>query len=177
MRTDMNVMRLCSTPGCGRKIESTAQLCDECRANRPSRSADGIKENRPVGAAPSSYRDGVKLSGAERAAEDAVLKEYGSWRWKKLRPLALQKFPFCDALNCCKPSRIVDHIIPARLVIAAAQAERLFPFNPMEAFYIMENLHGLCDEHHNQKHREDKGKDWTVEIEKLLQRFRKKATG
>jgi 5-methylcytosine-specific restriction endonuclease McrA len=158
-------------------VPDGVQLCDECRAARPAHTSDGIRENRPVGAAVSSYRDGVKLSGAERALEDEILKEYTKARWRKgLRPPALARHPFCNWANCAEVSVHVDHVIPARLVVAACRAELLFPFDPMGGFYIEQNLQGLCHAHHNEKTKADVGKDWSVEIDRLLQRFRKKAT-
>ena len=178
MVKQLEIKRICSTPGCMGLAAVGEQLCPECQANRPpAPTPDGIRAHRPVGAAVSSFRDGVKLSGHERALEDEILKEYTSKRWRKgLRPLALTRQPFCNSPEgCAEVSVVVDHRIPARLVVAACRAERIFPFDAMAGFYIEANLQCLCHAHHNEKTRADKGKDWTPAIDQLLRRFRKKA--
>jgi 5-methylcytosine-specific restriction endonuclease McrA len=175
-------MRLCSTPGCGRAVQAGVQLCDECRtertAARASAPSDGIKVHRPPAAAPSSFKDGIRMSGAERAQEDAIQREYTLPRWRKgLRPLALQRNPFCA--DCPAAASEVHHKIPVRVLIAACLAEKLFPFESLPGFYILENLIGLCKRCHTartRKEKEEAGKDWTAEIDKLLARFRKKPT-
>jgi hypothetical protein len=174
-------MRLCS--GCQSKVPDGVQLCDACRgeraAARASAPSDGIKTHVPVGVAPSSFKDGIRMSGSERAEEDAVQAAYQSQRWRKgLRPLALQKTPFCeDPSGCAEVATEVHHRIPARVLIAACRAEKLFPFESLPGFFILENLECLCKRHHSARTREEKeeaGRDWSQEIDALLARFRKK---
>jgi 5-methylcytosine-specific restriction endonuclease McrA len=62
-------------------------------------------------------------------------------------------------------------------MIAVCRAEKLFPFDPMGGFYILENLRGLCHSCHNSKTKVEDARDWTVEIDVLLSKFRKKEKG
>jgi 5-methylcytosine-specific restriction endonuclease McrA len=147
-------MRICSGPGCLRAVPEDVRFCDEC--------APEHKQDRP--------------SGARRAADDVVQAEYQKARWRKgIRPRVMQRYPFCCE---CKryPSAVADHHIPARLLIAICRAERIFPFDPMGGFYILENIVGLCHSCHNSKTKSEDARDWTAELDALLTKFRKKKT-
>jgi len=146
-------MRICSGAGCLRAVHDYVRFCAECALEH--------KQDRP--------------SGAQRAANDVIQAEYQKARWRKgIRPRVLQRYPFCHE---CKrhPSAVADHNIPARLVIAVCRAEKLFPFDPMGGFYILENCVGLCHSCHNSKTKIEDSQDWTAQLDALLVKFRKKA--
>jgi 5-methylcytosine-specific restriction endonuclease McrA len=69
---------------------------------------------------------------------------------------------------------VADHEIPARLVVAVCRAERLFPYDPMGGFYILENIRGRCHGCHNAKTKVEDGQDWSAALDALLMPFRKK---
>jgi hypothetical protein len=162
-------MRLCSSPGCGRKVPDSARFCNECQ---PSGSGGGIREHHPAGRAAPSTRGGVRLSGSERALEDLIQREYMGRPWREVtRPRALRRTPACDDCKVAL-SQIVDHRIPARLVHAECIRRRLFPLQRIRGFHLLDNLTGLCHSCHNEKTAREAAQDWTDALESLLSRFR-----
>jgi 5-methylcytosine-specific restriction endonuclease McrA len=164
-------MRICSGAGCTRTVPDTVTFCHECTP-KPVPS-DGIRENVPAGKAAPSSRDGRKLTGQERGYTDEIAAAYSAdptWR-KVTRPQTLQRFPFC-AICKREVSRVADHIIPARIVVAACRAERMFPMEKLPGFNIRENTQGLCHGCHNEKTASEAGKDYAAELETLLAKFR-----
>jgi 5-methylcytosine-specific restriction endonuclease McrA len=67
-------------------------------------------------------------------------------------------------------SEIVDHIVPAYVAIAQAQASGRYPYDKYAGYYLLSNLQGLCRPCHGAKTLEDKTHvgPWpnVVEIEK-----------
>lgn len=162
-------MRLCSEPGCGRKIPDMMKFCDECR---PGKGGEGGRNHRPAGQATSSYRDGVKLTGAERALEDLFQKEYMSRGWREVtRPRALRLTPICADCKA-KLSEIVDHKIPARIVHLECIRRKLFPLQRVKGFHLLDNLVGLCHGCHNKKTAQEAGQDYSTALEAFLSRFK-----
>src|ERR1700733_14621957 len=96
-------MRICSGPGCTGTVPDDVTFCDECKPNagsikthRALGNGDGIRENVPAGKAGPSYRNGLRLSGNERAKDDPIQREYMCAPWTTYtRRTALQKNPFC----------------------------------------------------------------------------------
>jgi 5-methylcytosine-specific restriction endonuclease McrA len=163
-------MRICSGAGCTRAVQDSVTFCDECKPVKAD--SDGIRENVPAGKAGPSYRNGVKLSGDQRAIADEFQHGYTDPTWRKVtRPWALQRFPFC-AVCSGAVSAVVDHIIPVRIVVAACRAERMFPLEKLPGFNIRENLQGLCHSCHNEKTASEAGKDYAAELETLLAKYR-----
>jgi len=173
-------MRICSGPGCSGAVPDDVTFCDECKpggggikTHHALGDDDGIRENTPADRAGPSYRNGRKLTGQERGYTDEIAAAYSADpRWRKVtRPQTLQRFPFC-AICKREVSKVADHIIPARIVVAACRAERMFPMEKLPGFNIRENLQGLCHSCHNQKTASEEGKDWTAPLEELLAKFR-----
>jgi len=130
-------MRLCSGPGCGRAVPEDIRFCDECKEERgvPVRS-DGIRNH----------------STAYDAELDALRK---GTRWQSVRRRVLQRDPFCKR---CERSvaEICDHIVPAGVAIAQAQASGRFPHDKWAGYFLRSNLQGLCRPCHYTKTIEDK---------------------
>jgi 5-methylcytosine-specific restriction endonuclease McrA len=146
-------MRICSGAGCLRVIPEDRRYCDECVS-------EGAR-NKP--------------SGAQRlAGGDEIMRQYKSPRWLKgTRPRALQRYPLC--VDCrARPSQVVDHNIPARIIVAACQREGLFPFDSWAGFYITANLVGRCHSCHNKKTRVEDAQDWSEELDRVLAPYRRK---
>ena len=98
--------------------------------------------------------------------------QYMTARWKTFRRLVLQHYPFCG--ECRRnPSKVADHIVPARAVVAAFLQHRLFPFDRWAGFYILANTWGLCHTCHNSKTHTEMQRDWTGELEALIAKYRK----
>ena len=131
-------MRICSSPGCGRAIRDGERYCNECKP-KPSES-DGIRSHERAGG----------------GVYDAELHKLASGpRWQKVRLLAVKRDPFCKRCDQA-PTAIVDHIIPAAIAIAQAQASKRWPFDKYAGYYLMCNLQGLCRPCHGKKTVEDK---------------------
>ena len=143
-------MRICSGPGCLAKVPDDVRLCAECRGDRH------------VHKPPTSM---------ER--NDPYQLQYISGRWKRLRHTVIQAYPVCAE---CKrePSRVADHNIPAKTIVAICRAEGLFPFDPWGGFYIRANLRGYCHGCHNVKTKTEDGRDWTEELDKILAPYRQR---
>lgn len=129
-------MRLCS--GCRTKVEDHVRFCASCAAERGKTSAsDGITQH--------------TVTDRER-----YRFLYVSERWKRnVQPRALKQSPMC-ARCYVAISELVDHIVPAGIVIAQAQASGLYPLNKWAGFYFLSNLQGLCRSCHFTKTIEDK---------------------
>lgn len=146
-------MRICSGAGCLRAVRDDVRFCDECQPEHAH------KETRH-----------------ERAQHDAVMSQYGTPRWRKVRKLALQAYPFCAECQLTA-SRVVDHKIPARIVVAAWNAERL-SLDRWGGFYIVANLVGLCHGCHNKKtYREHETHVYRTELSLLFRPYRKRSKG
>ena len=146
-------MRICSGAGCLRKVPDNTRFCDECAKDKAQN---------------------TKPTGAERAQDDAILREYTTPRCNKgLRPRALQRYPVC--VDCKRAlSQVADHEIPARLVVAECRKLGLFPMQRFPGFYIMENLRGRCHSCHNAKSKVEDGQDWTEELDRLLAPYKQR---
>lgn len=129
-------MRICSGPGCLRAIPDGERYCDECKP-MPTES-DGIRGN--------------EHAGVYNALLDRLRK---STTWQKIRLLVIKRDPFCKRCDQAV-SEIVDHIVPADIAIAQAQASRRWPLNPYMGYFLMCNLQGLCRPCHGIKTVEDK---------------------
>jgi hypothetical protein len=75
-------MRICSGSGCSGAVPDDVTFCDECKPGgggiktHHAFGDDGIRENVPAGQAGPSYRNGLKLSGNDRAKDDPIQREY-----------------------------------------------------------------------------------------------------
>lgn len=150
-------MRICSGAGCMAKVPDDVRFCGECASEQPT--------------TPYSAK-GLKLSGNQRANTDPLQREYQSQRWRKgIRPRVLQRYPFC--VDCSRePSTVVDHVIPAHLVVAICKAEKLM-IDPVGGFYMIENLRGRCHSCHNAKTKIEGTLDWSHALNTLLAPWRK----
>lgn len=129
-------MRLCS--GCQTKVEDRVRFCVPCQAERTPAVSTG--------------------NGREHTTTDreryAFL--YKSERWKRnVQPKALKQCPMCARCDV-SVSELVDHIVPAGVAIAQAQASGLYPYDKYAGFYFITNLQGLCRSCHHAKTLEDK---------------------
>lgn len=131
-------MRLCS--GCQAKVPDTVRFCDECQLERDAPKPDGIREH--VGASDVSY-------------DERLDKLRKSGRYERVRDIAIKRCPFCARCGA-RLSEIVDHIVPAWVVIVQARESGLYPFDPWAGFYLLSNLQGLCRPCHGEKTAEDK---------------------
>jgi 5-methylcytosine-specific restriction endonuclease McrA len=129
-------MRLCSGAGCGRAIPEDQRFCDQCKSERGQATPDATKTH-------TTGYDAV-LDGLRKAA-----------RWHKVRDKAIQKCPMCARCSVAA-SEIVDHIVPAVVAIAQAQASGRYPYDKYAGYYIQSNLQGLCRSCHWTKTNEDK---------------------
>jgi len=146
-------MRLCSGAGCGRAVPDNVRHCHECAAE---------------------HEHEQKKTRVERGATDPIMLQYGTARWQKFRRVALARFPFCE----CKAVAVVaDHNIPARLIVEAVRAARLFPFDEWAGFYVLDNIRGRCHSCHNAKTRTEDSMDWTDELARILSKYRTKSCG
>ena len=127
-------MRLCSSAGCGRKIADDLRFCDECK---------------PAGA------NGNGIRAHSSADREKLAHLYSGARWQRLARTVMQRDPLCTR---CKlsVSELVDHIVPAGVAIAQAEANGKWPFDKWAGFYLITNLHGLCRSCHHAKTIEDK---------------------
>jgi 5-methylcytosine-specific restriction endonuclease McrA len=163
-------MRICSGPGCMASVPDGVRFCEECTPIPVE--GDGMREHQPANRAAPSTSGGLKLSGNQRAYVDEIQREYQSKTWREgTRRWALRQFPFCEE---CKDelSAVIDHRIPVRLVIAACRKKKMFPLQKLPGFHIRENLRGMCHSCHNKKTATEEAKDWTDELDALLQKYR-----
>ncbi len=137
-------MRLCSGAGCGRAVEDNVRYCHECAP----------EHRKPV---------------VDRTANDEIMGQYRTARWQTFRRLALQRYPFCE---CGAVAKVADHNVPARIIVRAVRASRLFRFDPWAGFYILDNMRGLCHACHNKKGKTEDAQDWTDELAKIMARYR-----
>lgn len=130
-------MRMCGGAGCGRAIPDDVRWCDECKAERTTPADDGIKTN--------LVSDRVRYAHL-----------YSSRRWNdRIRPLAIKRHPICSRCDLSL-SEIVDHRVPAGVVIEQAQQSGRYPYDKWAGFFMLSNLHGLCRPCHAVKTEEDK---------------------
>lgn len=114
--------RVCSQPGCSKRTD--ARVCP-----------DHIKENHSV--------DAARAYDANRRANDPFHLLYKGLRWIVLAARVRREQPLCADCGH-RASRDVDHIIPARVYVAAHN-------NDIESFYDRENLAALCKSCHSAK--------------------------
>jgi 5-methylcytosine-specific restriction endonuclease McrA len=147
-------MRLCS--GCQTKVEDHVRFCVECTAERnPCVVSDGIQQH--------------TVTDRERYAF-----LYSGVRWRvRVQPKALAANPFCSM--CGAIAEIVDHIVPAGVAIAQAQASGRWPCDKYAGFYFTTNLHGLCRKCHSIKTEQDKQHvgEWPSVVDKELSKPKK----
>ena len=150
--TGYSNVRICSGPGCLRVVGNDTRYCAECSPYMGTYTG--------------------KMTGAQRAEQDAILRQYSLPRWNKgIRPRILQRYPYC--VDCgIRASAVVDHDIPARLIVKACKDEGLFPFDPWGGFYIMSNLKGRCHSCHNAKTKTEDTLDWTAQLDVVLAPYR-----
>jgi len=151
-------MRICSGPGCGRKVAGDVRFCAECQPSDVS-TDDGIREH-----ARSKY-----------GAELEVLNT--TPRWRGIRKRVLQRDPICKR---CKqqPSFIVDHIVPAEIAVRQVRDSGKCPFDKHAGYFLMSNLQGLCRPCHGDKTNEDKAHqgEWPSVVERDAQAPKKQWT-
>ena len=129
-------MRLCSGPGCLRKIDDDVRFCDECKPKPLAAQDDGIR----------------KHTTAYDAELDALRK---GTRWQRTRPNVLRRDPLCKRCDRAV-SEIVDHIVPAREVVTQAQVSGAYRTDKYAGYFFLSNLQGLCRPCHWVKTNEDK---------------------
>ena len=130
-------MRLCSGPGCGRKVPDDVRFCDECKPIAQIR--EHIKQR--------------EHSTGYDAVLDALRK---STRWQAVRAKVIRRNPMCVRCNR-RLSEIVDHIVPALVAVVQAQDSGLFPLDRYAGgYFLLSNLQGLCRRCHYDKTLEDK---------------------
>ena len=140
-------MRICSGSGCLRSVPDDVRFCDECASERPAQQSDRHL--------------------------DPFQQQYKTARWVRFRKQVLIRHPFCAVCQRA-PSRIADHIIPARVVVEAWRAERI-SWDMWAGFYILDNTHGLCHACHQAKTAAEPGKDWSAQLTALMARFKPKS--
>lgn len=142
-------MRICSGAGCLRVVPDNVRYCTECLTDKQT-------------PAPNRWQVGK---------EDPIVRQYQSERWRRLTPIVLKRCPVCAECRQAL-SRVVDHNIPARLIVSVCRAERLF-IDSWAGFYIAANLRGMCDACHNAKSLKEDGQDWREELDRILAPYRK----
>jgi 5-methylcytosine-specific restriction endonuclease McrA len=144
-------MRLCSGAGCGRKIEDKERYCDECKAEH----------------IPHSDGDERKHVGVNGPYDEQLDKLRKGPRWQKVRAIAIRRCPICARCQI-RLSEIVDHIVPAWVVIEQARQSGLWPFDRWAGYYLLSNLQGMCRPCHAVKTAEDKAHvgPWPNAVEK-----------
>ena len=128
------VMRICSGAGCLRAVPDDVRFCDECAAQAQPQPDD------------------IRVHTLADREKYGFL--YSSARWVKLRALVIRSQPMCARCHRAL-SVIADHIVPAGVSIAQAQASGLFLYK-FAGFFLRSNLHGLCRSCHYVKTIEDK---------------------
>jgi 5-methylcytosine-specific restriction endonuclease McrA len=111
------------------------RFCEECEAERAPQPTEDRTHSTSYDAKLDELRKGAK--------------------WQRVRNIAIKRCPLCARCKLAV-SEIVDHVVPAREVIAQAQASGLFPYDKYAGYYLMTNLQGLCRPCHWIKTNEDK---------------------
>lgn len=127
-------MRICSGAGCLRAVGNDVRFCDECK---PSVAVD----------------DGSRQHTVSDRIRYAYL--YSRPRWQRTRKQALIACPFCARCEVIV-TELIDHIVPAGVVIAQAQQSGLYRFDKWAGFFLLSNLQGLCRACHWIKTEQDK---------------------
>lgn len=127
-------MRVCSGPGCLRKVADDVRFCDECRPARPAANPGR-----------------VHTSGYD-AELDRLRK---SPRWQRTRAVVAKRDPICKRCDRAL-TEIVDHVVPAREAITQAQLSGLYRLDKHAGYFFVSNLQGLCRACHWVKTNEDK---------------------
>ncbi len=139
-------MRVCSGAGCLRAVLDDVRFCAECQeawaASKPV--DDGIRKHGRVTES--------TLAVADR---DVFAFLYSSHRWQRLRAVFVKAHPFCAGCDLGL-AQIVDHTVPAAVVIVQAQASGLWPGDTYAGFYLKSNLQSLCRRCHGRKTEADK---------------------
>lgn len=128
-------MRICSGPGCLRAIADTVRYCDECKPTY----------------APET--DDIRIHTLSDRERYAFL--YSGSRWQRVRLQAIRACPMCARCEL-SISEIVDHVVPAGVVIVQARESGKFNTDKYAGFYLRTNLQGLCRPCHYLKTMEDK---------------------
>jgi 5-methylcytosine-specific restriction endonuclease McrA len=142
-------MRICSGVGCLRKVAEDVRYCAECQAAWIAAKPidDGIRKHGRI--------TEQTIATADR---DIYAFLYSSKRWQRLRADVIRRHPLCDRCGL-KPSEIIDHVIPAGVVIVQAKTSRLYLVDSYAGFFFRSNLQGLCRVCHGHKTEEDKAHD------------------
>jgi|GEM_PF-5815881 len=127
-------MRICSGQGCLRAVPDDARFCYECKPE--AKAVDDIREH--------------------TLGYDATLDRLRkSPRWQRLRKRVVQEQPLCKRCDL-HFTEIVDHIVPALVVIVQAQLSGLYKLDRFAGYFFRSNLQGLCRLCHAAKTDEDK---------------------
>jgi 5-methylcytosine-specific restriction endonuclease McrA len=118
-----------------RAVADDVRFCDECAPVKQT-ADDGIREH--------------TLTDRERYA-----RLYSSLRWHRVRVAIVREQPLCRRCGLSL-TEIVDHIIPAGVVITQARDSGLWKTDRFAGFFFRSNLQGLCRECHWLKTMEDK---------------------
>jgi 5-methylcytosine-specific restriction endonuclease McrA len=158
-------VRICSGAGCLRKIEDGERYCSECLP-KPVVLDDGIRKHNRV--------TEIVLSEADRNAYAFL---YSGKRWQRLRWVIARQQALCQRCKAA-PTAIIDHRVPAGLVIIQAQRSGLYPFDKFAGFYFRSNLQGLCRSCHGFKTEEDKAHkgEWPDAVERERSQPKRKFT-
>jgi 5-methylcytosine-specific restriction protein A len=91
---------------------------------------------------PVIVRDGPRCARHpyEDKRESASERGYGP-KWKLVSAAFLKAHPWCQWPGCSAPSKVADHIVPRRLLVAAGDPHP-------DAW---DRLQALCQTHHNRK--------------------------
>lgn len=133
-------MRLCST-GCGSKIPDGTRYCEDCQSSR----------------LPQPDGEHIHI-GANGSYDEQIDKLRKSGRWQRLRLLVVQAKPWCVLCDTAL-AEIVDHIVPAWVVIQQARQSGLYQLDPWAGYFLRSNLQGLCRPCHGAKTKRDKAHD------------------
>jgi 5-methylcytosine-specific restriction endonuclease McrA len=114
------------------------RFCDTCKAER-------VKP---------TDQDGKQHTKTTGYTED-IDKQRKSARWQRTRERAIRKCPMCARCDIAL-SEIVDHIVPAEVVIRQAIDSRRYPYDRWAGYYFVTNRQGLCRPCHFLKTMEDK---------------------
>jgi 5-methylcytosine-specific restriction endonuclease McrA len=132
-------MRICSGAGCLRAVEDGVRFCAECQPASSATTTEHIHTN------------------TDRERYGFL---YSSLRWQQLRSTVVREQPLCAV---CRRTRtaIVDHIVPAGVAVAQAQASGQYT-DKWAGFFLRSNLQGLCRSCHLWKTIDDKrhSNDW-----------------
>ena len=80
---------------------------------------------------------------------------YSGSRWQRTRDQAVRRMPLCARCEL-RITEIVDHVVPAGVAIAQAQASGLYQTDHSAGFFFGSNLQGLCRSCHLWKTIDDK---------------------